>query len=243
MSCARLVTSASASVLAVMLFAPLGCGESEQPTCLEDCTAPVPVVPDPATTTPAPICADMGKERMGLGGVKLTAGRDEAVAGAERGRMKPHSALITELGRVLGEDNTPDLIFTSGDTFASAPARTYMEPAANAVSLYTAYRVAFEGCARLTGVIPNRTGKVVGDPKYLVAPTTATVQTECESWTRKFWSRPGTPDEVRACVEMAMTESLKEDQTNGSPPLDATPQRRWAYACATVLTATGFLAY
>jgi hypothetical protein len=48
-----------------------------------------------------------------------------------------------------------------------------------------------------------------------------------------FWNRAPNPDEVGACVDMA---------TNGTAS-EPDPRRRWAYTCASVLTAAGFLSY
>lgn len=194
-------------------------------------------------TAEAPLCTSTGRERLGLGKAKLGVGRVAEPHGADRGRMKPYSALLTEYARVLGEDNAPDLVRSSGATFGEPAERTFLEPEPNAVSLFTAYRVAFEGCLRVTGALPNAKGQTAGDAKYAAAPTADTARAECSAWAHRFWSRAATPDEVNACVEVAMVESLKEDQTNGSAPVATTPVRRWAYACASVLTATGFLTY
>jgi len=191
---------------------------------------------------PPPLCTTMGADHVGLGGVKLTDGRVAAIAGADRGRMKPYSALTGEYKRVLGADNNPTLVSQVGSTFGLSPARWYAEPAPNAVSLYTALRVGFDGCLQLTGAVANGKGTTTGDAKYGVAPTADTAKAECTAWTRSFWSRDASPEEIQACVDVAITDSVKEMQTNGQT-VDATPQRQWAYACATVLSATGFLSY
>lgn len=222
----------------------VGCGQSGGSACLEDdCSEALgPVQAKDAPPPPGPLCTDVGREYVGLGKSRLTRTRIQGLKGMDRGRMKPFSALVTEYGRVLGAENAPELIAQSGDTFASPGPRAYAEPAANAVSLFTAYRVAFEGCLKLTGGI-ERAGDTPVDAKFAEAPTADVAKAQCEAWTRKFWSRAGSPEEVQACVDVAVSESLKEEQTNGEAPLDATPPRRWAYACAAVLTSTNFLAY
>ena len=200
----------------------------------------------PANAPPAPLCADTGKAHIGLGGDDLTAGRDDTTAsGGDRSRMKPYSVLVSEYPRVLGSTNNPSLIGQSSSTFGSPPTRWYAEPQPSAVTLYQAYRVAFEGCEMLTGAVQNSAGQTAGDPKYQAMPTAQTAATECTAWTRKFWSRDATPDEVQACVDVAVTDSVSETiSDNGNLTTSTTTApRRWAYACATVLSATGFLAY
>src|SRR4029078_8985959 len=101
------------------------------------------------------------------------------------------------------------------------------------------------GCLALTGAVANTQNMTDGDAKYAMDPDANTARTECTAWTRKFWSRDASPDEVQACVEVAVNDSASEvvaDNGNVVTQRSA-PQRRWAYACATVLSATGFLAY
>jgi len=227
-------------VFAISVVAVGGCSASDPGGCLEEANCPAP---PPDGTTVAPLCADTGISHVGLGGVELTAGRIEASAGADRGRSKPYSALASEYARVLGKDNDPSLLGdgATATTFGQPPARWALEPQASAVSLYTAYRVAFDGCLQLTGAVPNGTGVSLGDAKYAAAPDAPAAQDECRVWARKFWSRAASPDEVQACVEVAVTSSVKE--TYNGKTADTPPRRRWAYACASVLSATGFLAY
>jgi len=251
------LASTIASALLVSLATLTGCSSDGGQVCLDgdncgDQTGgggPVPGATDPGSTAanapPAPMCADTGKTHVGLGGVDLTAGRDEAPSGADRVRMKPYSVLATDYARVLGQANNPTLIGQSASTFGAPVARWYNEPQPSAVVLYQAYRVGFEGCEMLTGVVQNSQGATAGDPKFQTMPDTASATTQCQQWTRQFWSRDATPDELNACVSVAVTDSVSEtisDNGNLSTQTTTAP-RRWAYACATVLTATGFLAY
>ena len=64
------------------------------------------------------------------------------------------------------------------------------------------------------------------------ARTAATADTECINFQKKFWSRTPSAAETAACVTFA-TSAVNND---------ANARRRWAYACASVLTSTGFLA-
>lgn len=168
---------------------------------------------------------DVGKTYTGFAGTVLEVGRVDADVGVDRNRVKPFSALQTEYARVLG--STPTLLNGAATTFEPNMPRWLSEPQSNAVSLYTAYRIAFQGCLTATGA----------DTKYTTAPTNTTAETECRTWARTFWSRTPTQAEVDMCVQVAMVDTAMEGNT------PTTPQRKWAYTCASVLSAAGFLTY
>ncbi|WP_394823711.1 hypothetical protein [Pendulispora albinea] len=226
-----------------------GCSSKSSGECLDENCSGGPGDPsdpndpnnpgNPNNPNQVPTCgAATGVAHMGLGNVDLSKQLANVAAGVDRGRMKPFSALSTEYARVLGATNNPKAsLDSSKSTFGEPEARWSQEPAASAVSLYTAYRVGFDGCLQLTGAVANGSGAPQGDAKYNTAPDAASAKAECEAWTRKFWSRAASPDEVQGCVDIAVTASAQE----GTTPTP--PKRRWAYACATVLSATGFLAY
>ena len=107
-------------------------------------------------------------------------------------------------------------------TFGEAPRRWYIEPLGSAVSLYTSYAIAFEGCL-----------DAVSDTAHASAPTAQTAASECIRMERKFWSRTGSQEEVDACVKLATVDLSSEPDAH----------RRWAYVCASVLSATGFVSY
>lgn len=174
---------------------------------------------------PVSRCA-LGQTYRGFGGTVLEAGRVDADIGVERQRVKPFSALTTEYARVL--NTTPALLNSSATAFDSAPVRWFMEAKANAVSLYTAYRIGFQGCLTLTNT----------DARYDVLPSGSTAESECRGWARKFWSRDADANELAACVKTAMEDTVNEG--NNAP---TTPRRRWAYTCAAVLTSAGFLTF
>jgi hypothetical protein len=48
---------------------------------------------------------------------------------------------------------------------------------------------------------------------------------------RKFWQRTATPDETKACADftLGLTEPVA--------------RRRWAHACASIMTSAGFTTY
>lgn len=162
-----------------------------------------------------------GRKYVGFGGSSLGADRVVAKRGVDRLRMKPFSALKTEMPRVLG--STPASLIGSAATFGDAPARWFEEPQANAVALQTAYAVAFDGCLTYTA----------SAPEFASAPDATTATAQCATMARKFWSKTPTAAEVQACAEVAVSGTASE-------PL---ARRKWAYACASVLTASGFLTY
>jgi len=176
--------------------------------------------PDKFVWGDAPKC-DMGRKYVGFGGADLTADRVDGAIGDERARTKPFTSMATEYQRVLG--NKPALLNGADATFGIIPARWFSEPKANAVSLYTSYRIAYQGC--LTAV---QNGSQFGN-----TPDAATAATQCQQWGRTFWSRTPLQPEVDACVKVATVDTAAE--TNA--------RRRWAYACASVLTASDFLTY
>ena len=185
--------------------------------------------PNNPNNPPEKTCSETQTSYVGLGGVALHSTRAEAVAGIDRGRFKPYSALADEYKRVMALPAAPDLQ-GSAATFGQAPNRFYAEPKASAVNLFEAYQVAFRLCeSNLKGAT------------YEAAPTQAAAATECATWERKFWSRVPTPAEIDACAKVAVTDSVTETISSG--PRTTTPVRRWAYACASVLSSAGFLTY
>jgi len=191
----------------------------EQP---QDPTNPV----DPNQTPPPPANhCDFGKSYTGFGGTVLEVGRIDNEVTMEGGRMKPYTSLVTEYPRVLG--NNPTLLTGMNATFSDPVVRWFVEPQGSAISIYTAYRIGFQGCLTLTG-----TGT-----QWTSVPNATTAATECGNFARKFWSRNATADEIAACVQIATVDTVNE----GSTP--TTPQRRWAYTCASVLASAGFLTY
>lgn len=161
------------------------------------------------------------KTYAGFDNRELTADRKVLKLGTDRARMKPFSALQTEYQRVLGA--SPASLTGAAATFGQPPARWHEEPAANAVALQTAYTIAFDGCLTYTATASE----------FANAPDAASAEAQCAAMARKFWSKTPGPSEISACVEVATTGSAAEPQA----------RRKWAYACASVLTSAGFMAY
>ncbi len=174
----------------------------------------------PPPSPPPPHCA-LGKTYTGFGGSNLNATRTDGDIGVDRSRVKPFAALAREYPRVLG--NTPGLLSGADSTFGAVADRWFDEPEASAVSLYTAYRVAFQGCLTLT----------TSPAKYGTAPSNTTADAECTAWALSMWARAPTAAELAACHNVAMVDTAAE--TNA--------RRRWAYTCAAVLSSAGFLTY
>ncbi len=183
-----------------------------------------PAVDPPGTKPPGlidPATCGGGKEFAGFDGKNLVADRVVANAGIDRGRFKPYDALAAEYKRVLG--STPASLAAAADTFGKAEPRWYDEPLAGGVVLQTSYTVAFDGCLTYTQTAAE----------FGVAPASATATTKCTEMARAFWSHTASPDQIAACVDVAVSGSATE----------ADPRRRWAYACASVLSSAGFLTY
>jgi hypothetical protein len=169
----------------------------------------------------APACTDTGKSYVGFADTKLEDKRVNAKIGADRGRMKPYSALKGEYERTIGK--APDSLDGAETSFGKAPDRFASEPHASAIQVFTAFRISFDGC--LDYVDTN--------PDLQAAPTATTADAQCRGLARKFWSRAATDDEAKACANVAMTATAAEPD----------PKRRWAYVCASLLSSSGFLTY
>ncbi len=183
-----------------------------------------PDIIDPTQNPDAPststLICDLGYTYLGFGGTRLEAGREDEQLGYDRDRVKPYSALGDEYARVLG--TTPDLLTTLGSTFGEVPPRWYIEPQATAVSLYSALRVAFVGCLDYT----NTTA-------FDAVPDATNAPANCAAFAASFWNRAPDTNEVAACVSLV---------TQGTPN-EPVARRKWAYACASVLSSAPFLTF
>ena len=166
-------------------------------------------------------CTTRGAVHTGFGKTDLNADRVEAQAGADRARIKPYSALKTEVPRVTGQN--PSSLDSASGTFGSPQDRWFSEPISGALTVSTTYSVAFQACLGMT--------KTAAD--YAAAPNATSAPKVCATLARKFWSRTPAPEEIDACAQVAITDAAS----------DPDPRRRWAYACASALSASGFMAY
>jgi hypothetical protein len=212
------------TLVIVSVFVLTGCeAEIEQVVTQKEDVKPIDATPNAGTTVIAPEVAlcDSGRDYVGFGGQQLTHDRKEADVGLERARTKPFTALQTEYVRVLG--NTPELLAQSESTFGLTPPRWYPKIDPNAVSLYQAYRIAFQGCLTLTAQ----------PTQYAQPPTIEAARTECAGWAKRFWGRPAMAPELDACANVIGVYSTAETSM----------RRRWAHGCASVLTSSDFLTF
>ncbi|MBK7864516.1 MAG: hypothetical protein IPJ65_39135 [Archangiaceae bacterium] len=183
-----------------------------------------PDVLDPSLNPDHPAfvgACDFGYSYDGFGGTRLEAGREDEEVGYDRDRVKPYEALAGEYARVLGKP-APALLGQLSSTFGSTPARWFVEPAATAVSMYSAMRVAFVGCLDFTN-----------SAEFDQAPNQDSATAKCAAFARRFWNRTADVDEVQACVDVAVSGTNSESQ----------PRRKWAYACSAVLSSAPFLTF
>jgi hypothetical protein len=173
----------------------------------------------PFVPTDPEMCTGVGY--LGFDGTTLQGDREQADPAFDRDRIKPYAVLAAEYKRVLGK--TPGLVGQMGSTFGADPPRWFTEPTTSAVTLFGAYRIAFQGCLTLTAM----------PMAFATAPNETTATTQCAAWAQRFWSRAASDEEVLACVTTAV------DDTQSEPD----PRRRWAYTCAAVLSSAGFLTY
>ena len=163
-----------------------------------------------------------GKAYRGLGNLNLVAGRlTEVPKEGNRFRVKPYAALSGEFTRVMGA--IPPSLTANASTFAAAPDRWYVEAQGSAVTLFTSFRVAYEAALTVAGT----------DAKYAAAPTEESATANCTAFARQAWNRLPIAEEITACKKVALVDTAAE----------ADIKARWAYTLASVLTATGFIAY
>lgn len=165
-----------------------------------------------------PGSCEVGTTHIGFANTDFVADRKLGALGENRRRVKPYSAMRTEIDRVLGV--VPTALEQSSAAFGEIPARWYVEPTAGAVSLYTTYTLAFSACYAS-----------MNDATHEAAPTATTASSECQTLQRRAWLRSPTPAETQSCSELVLGLTSE------------TPRRRWAHACASIMTAAGFTTY
>ncbi len=208
----------------LLLVVMAGCeAEIEEVKLAKDDIVPIDAAPmvSPSVGVPDVALCESGRQYKGFGGQELTLDRRETDVGLERARSKPFSALVTEYPRVLG--NTPELLAQSESTFGLTAPRWFARNEPNAVSLYQAYRIAFQGCLTVTAQ----------PTKYTALPTIETATAECAGWAKKFWGRSAMGPEIEACANVIGQFASRENNV----------RRRWAHGCASVLTSSDFLTF
>lgn len=175
-------------------------------------------------TTPASLqCtqAPDGRSYAMFDGAKLEESRTNENVGVNRARVKPFAAMTKEFQRVIGV--VPASLKDAAGSFDVPAPRWYGETQYSAVSLHAMATISYEGCLAY----------VKGKPEFSAAPTEATAKAECTSLMRKAWSRSPSPTEISGCADLAVKTLADEKDVS----------RRWAYACASVLSSSQFLTF
>lgn len=168
-----------------------------------------------------PVVCEPTRAYVGFGGKQLDGDRPMIEAGSDRMRLKPFTALANEYAHALGLATFDTKAYAA--TFGRAPARWFDEPEASANTVYAAFALAYDACTQHTTT----------PAEFADAPTATSAGLACRDFARKAWHREATDDEAAACVSYAVDQTLPADPA----------RKRWAYACAAVLSASGFLAY
>jgi hypothetical protein len=175
---------------------------------------------DDGSGSDEPVVCEQTRTYQGFGSTPLEVGRAEIAPGSDRLRIKPYGALAQEYARALGLPTFNTNAYAS--TFGRPPARWYSEPQASANTVYAAFALAFEACSQYTAA----------DASYADAPTASSAAAVCRDIAVSAWRREPSDTEVGACVTYAVDQTAMYE-----------PRKRWAYACAAVISASGFLAY
>ena len=171
---------------------------------------------------PEPVVCEATRTYTNLGGQPLDHDRPTIDPGTDRVRMKPYAALAAEYKAALGLAANLDTAQYAA-TFGRSPARWFSEPQASANTIYAAFALAYDGCTQSIGT----------KAEYAAAPNTAAAEVICNDFIRRAWHREPAAGETTACVDYAVNQTKASDA----------PAKRWAYACAAVLTSSGFLTY
>ena len=83
-------------------------------------------------------------------------------------------------------------------------------------------RVAFAGCLTVT----NTTA-------FDAVPDAVNARVKCADFAHRYWNRTADKDELDSCVDVVTTKTAEEPDA----------RRKWAYACASVLSSASFLTY
>lgn len=178
----------------------------------------------PGGTNPAALeCteAPAGRSYLIFDGTKLEESRANENVGVNRARVKPFAAMSKEFQRVLGL--VPPSLKDASGSFDVPAARWYGETQYSAVSLHAMASISYEGCLAY----------VKGKPAFAALPTDTTARAECSTLMRKAWSRSPSPDEISGCADLAVKALADEKDV----------ARRWAYACASVMSSSQFLTF
>lgn len=169
---------------------------------------------------PSFMCTEEFTEYVGMNGTDLASSRLDLEPGTNRARMLPFKRLREKYKRVL--DVIPGFTGYQDISFYEPVIRWFVEPEINAINVLISFRSGYQGCrAYLSG------------EEFGIAPTPATAEEQCIAWQRRFWSVEPTSEQTASCVSV-----LLHPQNT-----DPVVKNRWAYGCASVISATQFLTY
>ncbi len=179
-------------------------------------------IPDNEQSPGTIACSKNGRSYQGFALAPLETSRDVGTLGGERARIKPYSALKSDLNRILSVSPKLDKSAfgeyeANGDPFenhytdnkrtkgAGEPTNVttwYVEPASGALEVYSVVESAFAACKAYVAANPNA---------------------DCKAMARAFWSRTPIPAEIAACEDSAK---------NGI-----------AWGCTTLVASANFLSF
>lgn len=208
--------------------------------------------PSPAATTPSvpalpsvALCGNQstGRAFLGLGGEHLEVGRKDQAAFTDFHR--PYRNLQVNGLWTVTRDITASVGAASaiggsfpehrasgtGGSFGVVPTNWYDESAVGPFAVYVAFTFAFKVCLA-SFAAPTAANRVGWYEHVTFAPTPERATAFCRRTMQSAWLRDPTDEEVAHCTALAL--DLEEEPT---------PQRRWAYVCASVISSTNWLAY
>lgn len=184
-----------------------------------------------------------GRAFIGLGGEHLEVGRKDQAAFTDfhrpyRNLLLNGSWTVTRdvaasigaasgIGSTLPEHRAPG----TGGSFGVVPANWYDESTVGPFAIYVTFNFAFKVCLA-SFAAPSGANRAGWYEHVTFAPTPERATAFCTRTMQNAWSRAPTTEEVSSCVDLAL--DLEEEPT---------PQRRWAYVCASIVSSTNWLAY
>lgn len=247
----RLVASLSLLLLAACegTFTAPG-GELPLPGLPAPEAAAVPGAPgQPAPSAPplpsAARCGDQpaGRAFIGLGGEHLEVGRKDQAAFTDfhrpyrnlqvNGLWTVTRDLTASVGAAsgIGGSFPEHRASGTGGSFGVVPTNWYDESTVGPFAVYVTFNFAFKVCLA-SFAAPTSANRPGWYEHVTFAPTPERATAFCTRTMQSAWSRAPAPEEVASCVDLAL--DLEEEPT---------PQRRWAYVCASIVSSTNWLAY
>ena len=139
----------------------------------------------------------------------------------DRYRIKPYEVFASEFNRVAG--TVPNSLRSSAATFGAVPNRWYEEAVSSSFTIFATYRIAYEAGLNLAA----------SDATYQSPPSEDSATKVCTDFATLAWNRVPSSEEVESCKNVALVHTKDVPETN----------IRWAHTIASILAASGFIAY